>query len=407
MGIDRKTPDNSWEPMQYETLSWEYDADALSGISKTARSRILPTYEASIPLKIADKAIELPLDLSERIGQLLASLARIDAEQQIRGYDIPSLLLRSESSASSQIENLTANARNIALAELSNSAPQNAKLIAGNIAAMRAALNGGADLSVAEIERVHAALIGEHADFGGKIRTEQVWIGGYPYSPHGALFVPPAANRVPDYLDDIVAFSKRRDINPIAKAAISHAQFETVHPFIDGNGRTGRALLHKMLRNDDVLFSTLPISAGLLHDIDNYMSAIKDYQNGNPIAIVEQIVLALEKASVLARACVKELDGVLSAWREQITERKGAKMHSLPYILLRQPVVDTSFVANELGITQRAALSLVERACEYGMLRPMGNRKRGEFYQSDAIIDVLDKISSKDEIRRVLASGKL
>ena len=82
-------------------------------------------------------------------------------------------------------------------------------------------------------------------------------------------------------------------------------------------------------------------------------------------------------------------------------------MHSLPYILLRQPVVDTSFVANELGITQRAALSLVERACEYGMLRPMGNRKRGEFYQSDAIVDVLDKISSKDEIRRVLASGKL
>ena len=307
MGIDRKTPDSSWESMQYETLNWEYDADALSGISKTARSRILPTYEASIPLKIADRAIELPLDLSERIGQLLASLARIDAEQQIRGYDIPSLLLRSESSASSQIENLTANARNIALAELSNSAPQNAKLIAGNIAAMRAALNGGADLSVAEIERVHAALIGEHADFGGKIRTEQVWIGGYPYSPHGALFVPPAANRVPDYLDDIVAFSKRRDINPIAKAAISHAQFETVHPFIDGNGRTGRALLHKMLCSDDVLFSTLPISAGLLHDIDNYMSAIKDYQNGNPIAIVEQIALALEEANVLARACAKEL----------------------------------------------------------------------------------------------------
>lgn len=407
MKTNRETESTAWPPIQYETLNWDYDADALAGISKTARSRILPTYEAAIPLKISNRKINIPLELSERIGYLLANLARFDAEQVSRGYDIPSMLLRSESSASSQIEHITANARNVALAEISENAPRNAQLIAGNIAAMRAALASEGELSIAEIERIHAALISGNGDFGGKTRTEQVWIGGYPYSPHGALFVPPSANRVLPCLEDIVGFSRRTNLNPIVKAAILHAQFETVHPFIDDNGRTGRTLLHKVLRDEGALVSTLPISAGLLHDIDNYMAAIRDYQSGNPFPVVEQIVNALEVALVLAKACTNKLDEVLLSWQGQISERKGAKIHGLPYLLLKQPVINTAYVARNFDITQRAAASLVERACDYGMLRPMGNRKRGEFYQSDEIIDALDEISSQKEIRRILASGKL
>lgn len=115
---------------------------------------------------------------------------------------------------------------------------------------------------------IHDALIRGTGD-AMDLRDEQVWIGGSPYSPHGASFVPPHASRVRSCLDDLVSFGIREDVPPVAKAAIFHAQFETIHPFMDGNGRTGRTLLHRMLASDEVLPHTmLPVSAGLLHDVD-------------------------------------------------------------------------------------------------------------------------------------------
>lgn len=97
------------------------------------------------------------------------------------------------------------------------------------------------------------------------------------------------------------------------------------------------------------------------------------------------------------------IDEVIEQWLGQITERKGSAIHRLPALLAEQPVVDTAFIATHLEITDRAARNLVERACEYGILRPMGNRCRGIFYQADELIEVLEEISSIQGIRRIMA----
>ena len=251
----------------------------------------------------------LPTELYNRMTELSASLARFDAQQASRGYDLPSLLLRSESAASSQIENLTSSVRNVALAELCDDAPSNARVIVGNPAAMRCALRLEDDLSVEGIRSIHRELINRGGQsFGGEIRDEQVWVGGSAYSPRGALFVPPAATRVPACLDDLVAFARREDLNPIAKAVIVHAQFGTIHPFIDGNGRTGRTMLHEILKRDGVLkYATLPVSTGLLHNIEAYMAFIKSYQAGDPVPVVVQLVEALELAIALGNETARNL----------------------------------------------------------------------------------------------------
>ncbi|WP_239099992.1 Fic family protein [Phycicoccus sp. CSK15P-2] len=89
--------------------------------------------------------------------------------------------------------------------------------------------------------------------------------------------VPPVAGRVPAAIDDLVDFVSRDDLPALAQAAITHAQFETIHPFVDGNGRTGRALLHAMLRAKGVSqHVSVPISAGLLTDTDGYYDALTD-----------------------------------------------------------------------------------------------------------------------------------
>ena len=385
--------ERQWPAIGFETLPWESDLDALPFISKTQRRKMSSTYEAAVPLLIADRDVALPAALTERASGLLMSLARFDAEQRMRGYDLSAMLLRSESSASSQIESLAPDA------------PHNAQLIAGNIAAMKSALSLEGPLEVAGILEIHRTLINrDGVTFGGALRSEQVWVGGSSFSPHGALYVPPRYERVAAHLDDLVSFAARDDIPPITKAAIFHAQLETIHPFIDGNGRTGRALLHKILRDEGVLSRvTLPLSAGLLHDIDAYMAAIAAYQQGNPVAIVEQLISALELAIVVGGLTAAKMDSVIEEWKAMITERRGASIHRLPGVLVEQPVVSIAYLAKRLGITPRASLSLVERACEYGILRPLGNRRRGEFFQSDEIVAVLEEISDIQGIRRIVA----
>lgn len=395
-----------WPRVTYEEVPWHLDPDERQLIPKSARRKIASTYQAAVPACISSASLSVPEALSARVSELLVGLARFDEEQAARGYDLPALLLRSESAASSQIERLTSSVRNVALAELTDDAPANARIAQGNVAAMRTALSLPPEVSKQRICAVHEALIAPTGEtFGGQIRDEQVWVGGTPYSPHGALFVPPVPQRIDACLDDLVIFAQRDDVNAIAKAAIVHAQFETIHPFIDGNGRTGRVLLHRILCQEGVLRrSTLPVSAGLLHDVDVYMAAIRAYQQGDPLPIVQSLVGALELALVIGQRVATAIDGVMEGWRASITERTGSAIWRLPQLLAERPVVTASLVAERLDITPRAATNLVKRACEYGMLRPLGSRRRGDFYQSDELLDLLEEISSMPGIRRVLAS---
>lgn len=398
--------ETSWPAITTETLPWKLDSETRDLIPKSRRRKIGNTYEAAVPAKIATASLALPQDLTEHIAELMAAMARFDARQEARGYNLSAMLLRSESAASSQIENLTSSARNVALAELSSKAPNNAQLIVGNLQAMRRAFATEGEITCESILEIHATLMNRSGvTFGGSLRTEQVWVGGSGYSPHGALFVPPSFKRVPELMDDLVVFAHRDDVQPIAKAAILHAQMETIHPFIDGNGRTGRTLIHKVLTDEEVLRqAALPISAGLLHNVDAYMNSITEYQEGNPIPFIEQLIEALELAIIVGVRTAHKMDDVIDNWTSQITERKGSKIHRLPQLLVEQPVVDSALLAKELDITQRAAMSLIARACEYGMLRPIGNRQRGEFYQADRIIDVLEEISDIQGIRCILSA---
>lgn len=392
-----------WPAITYETCSWNRDPEELSLIPKSRRRRILPTYEAAVPLTIARRPVSLSPEIERRLAEVESAVTRFDQTQASRGFDLPALLLRSESSSSSQIERLTSSVRNVALAELSDKAPTNARLIARNVEAMRKAIEIGSDISIRSICDIHDTLMRDTgAEFG--LRDEQVWIGGTPYSPHDAQYVPPASNRVRTCLDDLVAFAQRDDIAPIAKAALFHAQFETIHPFTDGNGRTGRTLLHCMLASDEVLrHSTLPISAGLLHDVKPYMEALAAYHDGNLEPIIIRLADALELACVIGLRIGDDVAEVLDRWEEANTDRKGSASLRLPALLVEQPVVNIAYIVSHLGISDRAARNLVETACERRILERTGTERRGVFYQATELIAILEEASSLEGIRRIAA----
>ncbi len=136
------------------------------------------------------------------------------------------------------MENLTSSAQQVALAETGHATSGNAKLVVGNVAAMKAAIALADDLNHEAVLTMHRALLEKsNPSIVGRWRDEQVWIGGGFVSPHNASFIPPHQDRVPELMDDVTSFSRRTDFPVTAQVAIAHAQFETIHPF-PGNGTT-------------------------------------------------------------------------------------------------------------------------------------------------------------------------
>lgn len=241
-------------------------------------------YRAAVPALIADRALPT-LDASAVFAaeDALGALARFDAEYGKVAAPFASILLRSESASSSEIEHLTAGPKAIALAELGVRTGQNAGLIVANRRAMETAIALAGELDEAAILAMQEALLGDsRPEYTGRWRATQVWIGsGFSNSPHAAAFVPPHHERVAALMSDLVDFARRIDVPALPQIALAHAQFETIHPFPDVNGRTGRALVHAMLRRLGITRSvTVPVSAGLLGDIRGYFGALTAYREG-------------------------------------------------------------------------------------------------------------------------------
>ncbi len=256
--------------------------------SRTLRRRHAGSYEAAVVPAIARLDVALPTAALALADEASSEIARFDAEMGAEIAPFGAILLRSESSSSSKIENLTSGARAIALAELGNDDKQNASEIVANVHAMQAAIDLADRLDTHAVLAMHAALMQRHhPEAAGHWRREQVWIGGGNFGPHGATFVPPHHERVPAAMADLMRFVQRDDLPVLAHAALAHAQFETIHPFADGNGRTGRALVHSMLRAKALTRNvTVPVSAGLLTDTDAYFAALTSYRRGDPARIV-------------------------------------------------------------------------------------------------------------------------
>lgn len=391
----------TWPAVGYEELSWVPSEPGL--LSRSARRRASGPYEAAIVPTIADVAIALPGAMGALVEEAAAEIARFDAELGAELAPFGSVLLRSESAASSRIENLTASARAIAEAELGARRSGNGQLIVANSRAMTAALDLADRIDVDAILRMHEALLGTSApEIAGRWRNQQVWIGGNDVSPHGAAFVPPQAGRVVAAIEDLVRYIDRDDVAVLAHAAIAHAQFETIHPFADGNGRTGRALLHAHLKHKGLTRNvTVPISAGLLVDTPAYFAALTAYRNGDPMPIVEQLADASFAAIANGRGLVEELRLIRVGWAEQIRARRDSAVWKVVDILLRRPVVNAALVADELGIAPQNTYRLLGALIDAGVLVEFTDQKRNRLWRAPAVLDALDEFAARAGRRRL------
>jgi len=370
--------------------------------SRTLRRRHADPYRAAVPPQIAKLDVQLPTAAIAAADEASTEIARFDAEMGAEIAPFAAILLRSESASSSKIENLTSGAKAIALAELGGDDRQNASEIVANVHAMQAAIDLADRLDEAAVLAMHAALMQRnHPDEAGRWRTEQVWIGGGDFGPHGAAFVPPHNERVPEAMTDLMSFVRRDDLPVLAHAALAHAQFETIHPFADGNGRTGRALVHSMLRARGLTRNvTVPVSAGVLTDTDAYFAALTAYRRGDATRIVRLIADASFTAIANGRQLVADLRRVRQRWNDVIKSRQDASAWALADLLLRQPVIDADVVQRVLGVTSANAHRAIRQLAEAGVTSEFSGRRRDRMWQAREVLVALDEFAARAGRRR-------
>jgi Fic family protein len=202
---------------------------------------------------------------------------------------------------------------------------------------------------------------------------------------------------------DLVAFLDRLDIPVLAHVAIAHAQFETIHPFPDGNGRTGRAIVQAMLRHSEVTTNiTVPISAGLLHDVDGYYDALNAYRRGDIRPIVAAFARAAGYAVVNGRQLVRDIRGIEADWQEKMRGlRADAAARRVAVLAIAHPVLNYDIVASELAIAPATAFRALSALVDRGVLRPANSQRRNRIWLAEPVLSSLDDFAARAGRRRL------
>ena len=383
----------SLRPIAYEDVRWEPKGRRYAGGAPPKYG----TYHPAVPARIADLVLDLPSSVLADAEAAGREIARFDAELGGEIAPFAALLLRSESAASSQIENLTASARAIGEAELPGAkAKRNAAMVVANTAAMHAAVALSDTVDADAIRAMHRALmVNEPRPTPGEFRTEPVWIGGGS-TPIGATFVGPRHELIAGAIGDLIAFAHRIDVPALPQIAVAHAQFETIHPFTDGNGRTGRALVQAMLRNKGLTRQvTVPVSAGLLADTGGYFAALTSYRDGDAASIVERFSRAAVLAIANGRQLVTDIRDIRTAWNGVIAARSDSAVWKVADLLTRRPVVNAALLAHELGIESTNAHRYLNPLTEAGILIETTNGPRNRVWRSHEVLAAIDAFAER------------
>lgn len=301
------------------------------------------TYEQAIVPFIAGRTFGLPPETLDVVAEATAAMHRFD--ERMREIPFAGHVLRVlEGVASSQMEGLQAPAAAIGEALIGRSSNPTALEVTRNIAATHAAEQArGSDTTIHALE-LHRALMDptDPVHTPGKLREQLVWIGAGWSGPSTASFVPPAWPAVPALVDDLAAYAAGiRAHDALAKTAIAHAQFETIHPFTDGNGRTGRALTHSLLRSTgQTRHVVVPISVGLRARQQAYIDALIAYRAGDVDPIVTVHAEATAEAVWRAEEVIHAFATLRTSWGEHVGTRAHSGVHTILDLLLTRPVID-------------------------------------------------------------------
>jgi Fic family protein len=233
------------------------------------------------------------------------------------------------------------------------------------------------------------------------VRTVQNWIGGSSYNPCSAAFVPPPPETLDALLDDLLAYVNGDDHPALVQAAIAHAQFETIHPFADGNGRTGRALIHVILRRRGLAPRFVPpISLVLATWASDCIDGLTAYRHvGAPESPerstgagtwLRTFATAAHRSCNDAEAYAAKIDTLDARWREQLGRvRANSAVELILDLLPGVPVITVDTAARLIGRSEMRTGEAVNRLEAAGVLRQRNvGRQRYRVFEAADVVDL-------------------
>lgn len=372
------------------------------------RYRKACTYEAFIPDPLAGSQFTLSSGTAAMVAEAERAIQGLNARPDAALAPMARLLLRTESIASSKIEGLQVGVRQLARAESNietgGRVSSTVREVLGNIDAMQLAVDEAAyagSIGLQHIIEIHGRLMATapNAHVAGKVRDGQNWIGGNDYNPCGADFVPPPPDHIRDGLDHLCEAMASEEFSPLVQAALVHAQFETIHPFMDGNGRTGRALVHVVLRRRGIAAHYVPpISVLLASDRARYIAGLVAFREGRMETWLERFAVAAARSATLAAEYLGAVEALMDSWRDRLRDgadpRADAAAWAVIDVLPAHPVITSPVAIAATGRAKSAVHQAIEQLTECGVLEPLSEAKRNRSWEAVGLVDLLEGLEA-------------
>lgn len=339
---------------------------------------------AFVPELLEKRDLELDVRTAAKVA-VAANEVGHAADALTADYEpLARLLLRAEGLASSYIEGITAPVVDIVLAEehAGRVASSAASLVAANLVTVTDAVADAARDAPLSVELLCAwqqmLLTGSPTPerYVGRVRDEQGWIGGT--SPLDAHLVTPPPGELPRLLDDLVAYANRSDVDAVTQASVTHAQFEIIHPFADGNGRVGRVLVSWLLTRRLSLVVPPPVSVAIASDVSGYASGLVLFRLGDHRRWIQWFANAVTRGSTEQQRLISRVEEIRQGWHAQLASldrppRSDAAIHAAIGLLPRHLVLTSETLVSELGLSRKTAVATLRRLVEVGILTEQGS----------------------------------
>ncbi|MEO7261756.1 MAG: Fic family protein [Jatrophihabitantaceae bacterium] len=352
---------------------------------------------------IADQDISIDSGLATDLESAMREISQLDGAHGADLEALGVLLLRTESVASSKIEAVEASLDDYARALHGIRANSSAVSMAAATTALDTMISNVAHhdrIELAALTTAHHTLMRDdpsEAPYAGRLRTVQNWIGGSDYSPRGALYVPPPPATVGGYLDDLLAFANRDDLPVLVQAALAHAQFESIHPFTDGNGRIGRALINTVLRQRGATTRVvIPLASALMAHRDRYFDLLDAYRTADVMPLIATFAESSRLAAAESRRTASRLIEIPVEWRGMVGPvRGGSAAAKLLALLPARPILSSDDAMAAIAAPRSSVFAALNRLRDAGVLRPLTDRKRDQVWGASLILDELDDLGMR------------
>jgi Fic family protein len=255
--------------------------------------------------------------------------------------------------------------------------------------------------TIDEIVAIHSRLLAASPTpkLAGKIRTEQNWIGGNDYNPCGADFVPPPPDRVRALLADLCQAINGSTLPPVAQAALVHAQFETIHPFHDGNGRTGRALIHVVLRRRGITPSYVPpISVALAAKRKGYIAGLTEFRGDDVSSWIRRFADSTATAARLAHEYVGAVQSLTERWRGKLAKGEAPRAGAAAWVLIdalpAHPMLTGPAAIAATGRARAAVYQAIEQLQQAEVLVPASTSKRSQVWEPAGLLELIEGLEA-------------